>query len=103
MIVNSYLVEHPEHRNTIDFRTFLLAQMIGTGKTTFAIYLGRLLKAKFNLAAIEEYTKANLDGSGSSGASEFDEGTQKLGLQWWKSTAVPELKKILGQQVLLYL
>lgn len=77
--------------------------MIGSGKTTFAINLGKLFKDQINMAAIEAYTEEdNLNESGSGEEVEIDESTQKLGLQWWKEIVGPELKNILGQQVSLY-
>lgn len=77
--------------------------MIGSGKTTFSINLGNLLKDKIDVAAIEAYIEEdNLNESGLGDKFEFNEGTQKLGMQWWKGIVEPELKNILGQQVSLY-
>jgi hypothetical protein len=59
-------------------------------------------EGKINVAAIEAYTEEDNLNESSSGEVEIDEGTQNLGLRWWKEIVGPELKNILGQQVSLY-
>jgi hypothetical protein len=44
VIQNLHLVANPEEVNTVRFRTILLAQMIGSGKTTFISHAANQLR-----------------------------------------------------------
>ncbi len=92
--------------NTIPFRTFLLAQMIGSGKTTFVAHLGDLLRNKVDVTGILNCTMetqkaadlqdvAQVERSGNTFRI-FNQDITTLDKMWWEHYAVPKIRNIVG-------